>query len=458
MRRDATHIYCRKYYSYTIEKLLKLIFILFIVTIILPAVTYAVTPVIVAGNGSTGYSGDGGPATSASLWNPWTIDVDSSGNLFIADTINHRIRRVDANTQIITTVAGNGSSGTSGDGSSATSAGIGNPHGFTVDSNVNLYFTDPVNNNIRRVDANTNIITTVANLNTAFGVTVDNAGNLFIADTTNNQILRIDAVTNTITTVVAGAGLSSPYGVDVDSNGNLYIADTFNSRIVRADAVTGSITTIVNNPGFVFDLCVDKGGNIFYITWNHPLSPSHGIWKWDINSSTSSMLTTIPYGQGVGVGGNDVYVTSNNVVYKLTGVADSGNQPPVAVGTVSSQKRRGCGRVKLDGRDSYDPDNDPIVSYTWTGPFGTVTGATPTVTMPLGTSNVNLIVNDGAVDSEPDTVIITIADTRAPKVRVKLKKKKKGYFRVKFSAKDNCDPDPTVVALLNGISVINGRL
>ena len=321
-----------------------------------------------------------------------------------------------------------------------------------------MYFTDPVNNNIRRVDANTNIITTVANLNTTFGVSADNAGNIFIADTTNNQILRIDAVTNTITTAVAGAGLTFPYGVDVDSNGNLYIADTFNSRIIRADAVTGLITTIVNNPGFVFDLSIDEAGNIFYVTWNYPSPPSHGIWKWDINTGTSSMLTTISNGQGVGVGGNDVYVTSNNVIYKLAGVADSGNQPPVAIGTVSSQKKRGCGRVKLDGRDSYDPDNDPIVSNTWTGPFGTATGATPTVTMPLGTSNVNLVVNDGAVDSEPDTVIITIADTKAPKVRAKLKKKKKGCFQVKFSAKDICDSDPTVVALLNGVSVTNGQL
>ena len=200
-----------------------------------------------------------------------------------------------------------------------------------------MYFTDPVNNNIRRVDANTNIITTVANLNTTFGVSADNAGNIFIADTTNNQILRIDAVTNTITTAVAGAGLTFPYGVDVDSNGNLYIADTFNSRIIRADAVTGLITTIVNNPGFVFDLSIDEAGNIFYVTWNYPSPPSHGIWKWDINTGTSSMLTTISNGQGVGVGGNDVYVTSNNVIYKLAGVADSGNQPPVAIGTVSSQ-------------------------------------------------------------------------------------------------------------------------
>jgi sugar lactone lactonase YvrE len=462
MRRDTTHIYCRKYYSYTIEKLLKSIFILFIATIILPAVTYAVTPVIVAGNGSTGYSGDEGAAISAKLWNPWTIDVDSNGNLFIADTINHRIRRVDAITQIITTVAGNGSGGTSGDGSAATSASIGNPHGLAVDSNVNLFFADTVNNNIRRVDANTDIITTVANLNTAFGVAVDNAGNLFIADTTNNQILRVDAVTNTITTAVSGAGLSSPYGVDVDSNGNLYVTDTFNSRIIRVDAVTGLITTIVNNPGFVFDLSIDEAGNIFYVTWNHPAPSSHGTWKWDINTGTSSMLTTIPNGQGIGIGGSDVYVTSNNAVYKLAGVADSGNQPPVAVGTLNSQVEhgcRGCGRVRLDGTGSFDPDNDPIVSYTWTGPFGTATGATPTVTMPLGTSNVNLIVNDGTVDSEPDTVIITITDTKVPKVRVKLKKKpKKGCFRVEFSVKDICDPDPTVVALLNGISVTNGQV
>jgi len=463
MRRDATHIYRRKYYTYTIEKLLKSIFILFIATIILPAVTYAVTPVIVAGNGSTGYSGDNGPATSARLWSPWTIDVDSNGNLFIADTINHRIRRVDAITQVITTVAGNGSGGTSGDGSAATSASIGNPHGLAVDSNVNLFFVDTVNNNIRRVDSNTDIITTVANLNTAFGVAVDNAGNLFIADTTNNQILRVDAVTNTITTAVSGAGLSSPYGVDVDSNGNLYIADTFNSRIIRVDAVTGLITTIVNNPGFVFDLSIDEAGNIFYVTWNHPSFPSHGFWKWDINTSTSSMLTTIPNGQGIGIGGSDVYVTSNNVVYKLAGVADSGNLPPEADGgpdqTVECTSPSGAS-VILDGSSSTDPDGD-LLTYTWDGPFGMTTGVSPTVNMPMNTSptiaNVTLTVSDG-IGTDTDDVFITVKDTTAPKVRVKLKKKRRGYFRIKFSAKDICDTDPTVVALLNGVSVINGQI
>ena len=541
MIRDATYIYCRKYYSYTIEKLLKSIFILFIVTIILPAVTYATTPVIVAGNGSTGYSGDDGPATSARLWSPWTIDVDSNGNLFIADTINHRIRRVDAITQVITTVAGNGSGGTSGDGSAATSASIGNPHGLAVDSNVNLFFADTVNNNIRRVGAITNIITTVANLNTAFGVAVDNAGNLFIADTTNNQILRVDAVTNTITTAVSGAGLSSPYGVDVDSNGNLYIADTFNSRIIRVDAVTGLITTIVNNPGFVFDLSIDEAGNTFYVTWNHPSSPSHGIWKWDINTGTSSMLTTIPNGQGIGIGGSDVYVTSNNAVYKLAGVADAGNLPPEADAgpdqTVECTSPSGTS-VILDGSSSTDPDGD-LLTYTWDGPFGMTTGVNPTVNMPMNTSptiaNVTLTVSDGTETDTDDVFItvqdttppaitapdnvsveqasssgtsvtlgtptvsdnchanptvtndapevfprgetivswtatdasgnfdiatqtVTVVDTTAPKVRVKLKKKRKSWFRVKFSATDMGDTDLTVVALLNGIIVTNGQL
>jgi len=193
---------------------------------------------------------------------------------------------------------------------------------------------------------------------------------------------------------------------------------------------------------------------VFYITF-----PEYVVWKWD-GEKAPVKLATIDHAHGVGVGSSDLYIAAQNAsyVYKLAGIADSGNQPPVAIGTSISQENRGCGRVKLDGTGSYDPNNDQIVSYTWTGPFGSATGATPTVTMPLGISNVNLIVNDGTVDSEPDTVIIRIVDTIAPKVRVKLKKKKKGCFQIKFSAKDICDADPTVVALLNGVSITNGQL
>ena len=463
--------------------------LVFIVFLILPAVSYAQTRTAVAGNGTFGFSGDGGLATDAQIANStWTVTIDNSGNLFIADQGNHRIRRVDASTGYITTVAGDGSSSFSVDDglTLATDASISNPYGVAVDNAGNLFFADFINDRIRRVDAITDIITTVvgtgtpgssgdagpaslAQLNSPAGIAVDSAGNLFIADSANNRIRRVDASTGNIITVAGNGGLGFsgdgslatnasfffPYGVAVDSNGNLFIADTFNKRIRRVDGSTGVITTIVNSPGFVFNLSLDNAGNVFYVIRDYPSFPSSEVWKWAAPTGPETLFSTVHTGLGISVDGSDVYVTTSNSyeVYKY-----SDNQLPVAIGTSISQENQGCGRVKLDGTGSYDPDNDQIVSYTWTGPFGVATGATPMVTMPLGTSNVNLVVNDGAVDSEPDTVIITIVDTTAPKVRAKLKKKKNGCLRVKFSAKDICDADPTVIALLNGVSVTNGQV
>ena len=107
----------------------------------------------VAGDGTSGSSGDGGPATSASLNTPIGVAVDASGNLFIADTGNNRIRRVDAATGVITNVAGDGTSGFSGDGGPATSATLNLPHGVTVDASGNLYIADTGNDRIRKVEA-----------------------------------------------------------------------------------------------------------------------------------------------------------------------------------------------------------------------------------------------------------------------------------------------------------------
>jgi len=451
--------------------------LVFISILMLPALSYSQSPEIVAGGGISEFPcdvGDGGPATSAILKFPYTVTVDNTGNLLIADTNNGRIRKISAVDGTITgdntivTIAGSGS----GDGCPTTGIGIGLVRGLVVDSQDNLFFTE-VNNGILSLAPDGNIAT-VTVLKDAYGITVDSTDNLFVAFPFNNSILRVDSTTGKTTPVVIpGYSFSWPFGVAVDTrNDNLFIADTYTDnftkhRILRVDlttdpstdTITGTITASITTGGPANDLAVDSSGNVFYATIAFPRSPEHGVWKWDgVNDPVK--LATIDHAHGVGIGGSDLYIAAQNAsyVYKLAGVADSGNQPPVAIGTSISQESRGCGRVKLDGTGSYDPDNDQIVSYTWTGPFGSATGATPTVTMPLGISNVNLIVNDGAVDSEPDTVIIRIVDTIAPKVRVKLKKKKKGCFQIKFSAKDICDADPTVVALLNGVSITNGQL
>jgi len=233
----------------------------------------------VAGNGISSFSGDGGPATSAALLTPLGMAMDANGNLFIADVWNNRIRRVDAVSGLITTVAGGGCGQTAmGDGGPATSACVHQPRDVAVDSAGDLFITDIPRNVIRRVDVVSGIITTVAGngtagysgdggaatsaeLNDPRGVQVDSAGNLFISDTGNNVIRRVDATTGIISTF-AGTGtaayggdggpassaqLNAPRGLAIDHAGNLFIGDCYNSRIRRVDVATGIITTVAGN-------------------------------------------------------------------------------------------------------------------------------------------------------------------------------------------------------------------
>ena len=171
----------------------------------------ALTPGIIstfAGNGTAGYTGDGGPATSAELNTPVGVAFDSAGNLYIGDNANSRVRKVNAATGTITTVAGTGVAGYSGDGGAATSAQLNGPEVVALDSAGNLYIAEYYNNRIRKVAATTGIITTVAGNGTQnysgdggpatsaalwspTGVAVDSANNLYIADFGNHRIRKV---------------------------------------------------------------------------------------------------------------------------------------------------------------------------------------------------------------------------------------------------------------------------
>ncbi len=262
----------------------------------------------IAGNGNPRSSGDTGPATAALLYLPFGVAADASGDLFIADTANYRIRKVSAS-GVITTVAGNGIYGSSGDGGPATSASLRSSNGVAVDSNGNLFIAETLSNRIRKVSPSGVITTVAGNGNLGYfgdggqatqaylfepgGVAVDTSGNLFIADSLNQVIRR---VSSGVITTVAGkygagnafagdggpataAGLNYPKGVAVDASGNLYIADWVNHRIRKVTAATGIISTVAGNgtPGFSGDggpatsaslfypegVAVDASGNLF---------------------------------------------------------------------------------------------------------------------------------------------------------------------------------------------------
>ena len=257
----------------------------------------------IAGTGKQGYSGDGGPAVKAQLANPQGVAVDGAGNVYIADRSNSRIRRIDTE-GMITTIAGTGAKGYSGDGGPAVGAELNWPFGVALDRTGNLYIADSNNHRIRRVDT-TGVINTIAGngelgysgdgalavharLFQPSGLAVDDAGNLYFADAPNQSVRRVDA-NGTITTVAGGgydgdggpatlARLRQPSGVAVDPLGNLYIADSQNHRIRRVDT-RGIISTIagtgeasysgdggpavraeLHRPGRV---AVDRDGNIY---------------------------------------------------------------------------------------------------------------------------------------------------------------------------------------------------
>jgi|CZKV01.1.fsa_nt_gi sugar lactone lactonase YvrE len=278
-----------------------------------------------AGNGLEAYSGDGGPATNASLNYPQGVAVDSSGNVIIADTDNNVIRKVNTN-GIITTVAGNTANGYSGDGGAATNASLNTPVALALDSFGNLFIADSGNNGrVRKVDA-AGIITTVAGGGTngnfndneiyvatnmffgwVSGITVDASGNLFISG--GPTIYKVDT-NGYLTTIPYWLGLNeitSALGISVDSAGNLYFSDYFGC-IRKLSGATGALTTLAGNGtnGYSGDggpatnaslnvpegVAVDTAGNLFVAdTLNHVIKwrPTPSLRRWQVVARAQAM-------------------------------------------------------------------------------------------------------------------------------------------------------------------------
>lgn len=225
----------------------------------------------VAGTGAAGYSGDGGPATAAEINNITGVAADAAGNVYIADKSNHCVRQVSP-TGIINTMAGTGIAGYGGDGGPATAAQLSNPWGIAADGIGNIYVAEQGNKRVRKIDAG-GIITTVAGNGTAgfsgdggpataaqfdgcYAVAVDVSGNIYISDVDNQRIRRVSRAG--IITTVAGSGVAGycgdggpataaalyePIGIAIAPDGTLYIADGWNNRI-RAVNADGTIHTI----------------------------------------------------------------------------------------------------------------------------------------------------------------------------------------------------------------------
>ena len=234
----------------------------------------AQTITTVAGNGLAGYSGDGGRAVTAALNHPTGVSFDASGNIFIADQLNNRVRRVGPDGTIVT-VAGTGSAGYSGDGGLAVNAQLNNPEGVAVDSSGNIYIADSANHRVRVVTS-TGSISTIAGtgtfgftgdgsavnveLNHPTGLVLDASGNLYISDSSNQRVRKL--ATNGVITTVAGNGIAGysgdggagisamlrfPIGLAIDgATGSLFVADAGN-QVVRKLTTGGIITTAAGN-------------------------------------------------------------------------------------------------------------------------------------------------------------------------------------------------------------------
>ncbi len=248
----------------------------------------------IAGNGKDRYGGDGGAATAAELNHPEGVAVDGNGNIYITDTHNDLIRRVDGH-GIITTFAGNHTRGYKGDGSAATNAMLNRPVGIAIDAQGNLYVADQDNNVVRKVSA-AGIITTIAGnnkvgysgdgglatlaeLNHPAGVAIDSAGAIYIADSYNYRVRRVS--TSGLITTFAGGGTAKgsstaqceataanfglPWGVAVDGSGSLLIADEFNNYICRVDSF-GILSIIAGNGagGYTNDGHAATATELFY--------------------------------------------------------------------------------------------------------------------------------------------------------------------------------------------------
>ena len=358
----------------------------------------------IAGTGIFGDSGDGGPATAARLSDPTGIAVDQSGNVFIAEGTAQRVRRVDGTTGIITTVAGTGTRGYTGDGGPATAAELYYPVSVAVNSAGDLFIADENNNAVRRVDGKTGIITTfagtgkagvsgdggpagAADLGVPDGVALDAAGNLFIAqDDPWRVVRRVNGATGVITTV-PGTDLSEPEGIAVDAAGTLFISDSGASQVLKVDATTGAVTIVsgTSRDGYQFGfsgnggparaahlfnptgVAVDAAGNVFIAD-----SRNNQIRKVD---AATGVITTVA-GTEPGVARGDGGPATAATLDQPAGIVSTAAGDLLIADTGDNVVRRVDGKTGVittvagRGAAGQTGDGGPAIAAQLTGPEG----------------------------------------------------------------------------------------
>ena len=333
-----------------------------------PFCVYGQIITTIAGNATGGYTGDGGAATVAELNQPQGVTIDGSGNVYIADIGNNVIRKVNTS-GIINTIAGNGTAGYSGDGGPATAAELSSPECIALDGSGNMYIADFENNVIRKVNTAGIISTIAGNGSTGYSgdggpataaelsqpgfVTIDGSGNMLIADVNNDVIRKVNTsgIISTVAGMVPGgysgdggpataAQLNGPTNIAVDSNGNMYITDLGN-HVIRKVTASGIISTIAGNgtQGYSGDggpatsatlyypwgIAVDGSGNVYF-------SDDHNYRVRKVN--TSGIISTVAGNGTQGYSGDDGAATAAELNY-LAGItidsagnlyiADAGN-------------------------------------------------------------------------------------------------------------------------------------
>jgi uncharacterized protein (TIGR03437 family) len=401
----------------------------------------------IAGTGRAGYSGDGGIALNAQLMSPAGIAADGSGNVYVADLDTNVVRKISPDGKI-TTYAGDGEAGFSGDGGPATAAQLNTPDGLVLDSAGNLYIADRNNNCIRVVSPDGNIHTAIGNGSPGFsgdggaaaiaeldspeGIALDASGNLYIADTQNDRI-RMVASDGTITTVAGigngnvlgdggpalAAGLILPTGVAVDRAGNLYIADLGNSRIREVSAgkiatVAGSsdgaplagnenaVSVLLNGPTGV---AVDASGNIYFTegsigSGSGLAEGDYRVWK----VSPASVLTVLA-GNGMDSYSGDGGSAVSAQLLGPTGLAtdSAGNLYIADTGNHRVRRITADGVIRTiagTGQPGYSGDGGPAASAQLNSPMGVALDSTGRLVIAdSGNSVIRVINTDGTIQT-----------------------------------------------------------